>query len=119
MPAERVDAVAQGRVWSGSQAQKHGLVDSTGTLAQAIDAAARLAGLGADYDVLYDEWKLSPFETMLIEMVGSAMARFELGLSARPLLAGSLLGRILADLEFLAAGNEGLTIAAHCLCEGF
>ena len=117
MPAERVDAVAQGRVWSGSQAQKHGLVDSTGTLAQAIDAAARLAGLGSDYEVVYDEWKLTPFEAMLIEMVGSAMARFELGLSARPLIAGSLLGRILDDLEFLASGNEGLTIAAHCLCE--
>jgi hypothetical protein len=45
------------------------------------------------------------------------MARFELGLSARPMLADTLLGGILEDLERLVASNEGLTIAAHCLCD--
>ena len=66
---------------------------------------------------MYDEWELSPFEAMLFEMVGSAAARFELGLSARPTIASTLLGKILDDLQFLAGSNEGLTIAAHCLCE--
>lgn len=117
MPADQVLEVAQGRVWSGTQAQKHGLVDSIGTLQQAIDSAARLAGLGADYDVQYDEWELSPFEAMLFEMVGSAMLRFDLGLSGNPMLSNTLLGKILQDLEFLMSSNEGLTIAAHCLCE--
>ena len=114
---EQVREVAQGRVWSGTQAQKHGLVDSTGTLQQAIDAAARLAGLGSDYSVVYDEWELTPFEALMLEMVGSAMARFGLGVSAHPLISNSLLGRIYEDLRFLAGSNEGLTIAAHCLCE--
>lgn len=114
---DKVHEVAQGRVWSGAQARKHELVDNTGTLQQSIDAAARIAGLGSDYDVIYDEWELSTFETMLFEMVGSAMLRFDLGISTNPLLSNSLFGKILDDLRFLAASNEGLTIAAHCLCE--
>lgn len=113
----QVHEVAQGRVWSGAQARKHELVDNTGTLQQSIDAAARIAGLGSDYDVVYDEWELSTFETMLFEMVGSAMLRFDLGISTNPLITNSLFGKILDDLRFLAASNEGLTIAAHCLCE--
>lgn len=113
----QVHEVAQGRVWSGTQARKHELVDNTGTLQQSIDAAARIAGLGLDYDVVYDEWELSTFETMLFEMVGSAMVRFDLGISTNPLITNSLFGKILDDLRFLAASNEGLTIAAHCLCE--
>lgn len=117
MEAATVYEVAQGRVWSGTQAQGHRLVDSIGTLQQAIDAAARLAGLATDYDVIYDEWELSPVEAMLFEMVGSAMVRFDLGLSTNPLMANTLLGEILEDLQFLAGSNEGLTIAAHCLCE--
>ena len=117
LDAADVHEVAQGRVWSGTQALGHQLIDNKGTLHQSIDAAARIAGLGSDYDVVYDEWKLSPFETMLFEMVGSAMVRFELGLSASPLGAHTLFGKILQDLQFLASSNEGLTIAAHCLCE--
>jgi len=109
-------AVAEGRVWSGSQALEHGLVDQAGTLQQAIDAAARIAGLGSDYDAVYDEWQLTPFEAMLLDVTGSAAARF--GLAARtPLLPGTLLENILADLELLARSSEGLTIAAHCLCD--
>jgi len=117
LDAAAVDEVAQGRVWSGTQAQGHQLVDSVGTLQESIDAAARLAGLGSDYDVVYDEWELSTFEAMLFEMVGSAAVRFDIGLSPRPFLADSLVGKILEDLQFLAASNEGLTLAAHCLCE--
>lgn len=113
-----VHEVAQGRVWSGSQARDHLLVDATGTLQQAIDAAARIAGLGADYDVVYDEWELSPLEAMMLEMVGSAATRLELGLArSNTMFANSLLGKILEDLHFLMANTDGLTIAAHCLCD--
>ena len=37
--------VAQGRVWSGRDAMRHGLVDSMGGLTEAIAEARRLAGL--------------------------------------------------------------------------
>jgi protease-4 len=40
-----VDAVGQGRVWTGEQAQKRKLVDEIGGLRQALAEARRLAGL--------------------------------------------------------------------------
>ncbi len=45
MTAEKVEAVAQGRVFSGEAARQAGLVDNLGTLTQAIRSAAQLAGL--------------------------------------------------------------------------
>lgn len=45
MTIERVEQLAQGRVFSGEAARQAGLVDNIGTLAQAIRSAAQLAGL--------------------------------------------------------------------------
>lgn len=44
MDADAVEAVAQGRVWTGRDALKIGLVDEIGTLADAIAYAASMAG---------------------------------------------------------------------------
>ena len=44
LPIERVREIAKGRVWSGEDAQKLGLVDETGDLIDAIDKAKVLAG---------------------------------------------------------------------------
>ncbi len=50
MTTTQVDSIAQGRVWTGRQAQRIGLVDQLGTLQNAIDLAAKLAKLkDADY----------------------------------------------------------------------
>ena len=46
---EKVQEIAQGRVWSGVQAQKLGLVDEMGTLADAAKFAAEKAGVGDNY----------------------------------------------------------------------
>ena len=46
MGLDAVEAVAQGRVWSGGDALKNGLADEKGTLLDAVKYAARLAGLG-------------------------------------------------------------------------
>lgn len=43
MDPASVEAVAQGRVWTGTQALEHGLVDRMGTLPEAIERAAVLA----------------------------------------------------------------------------
>ena len=45
----RVEEIAQGRVWSGTEAKNIGLVDEIGGLDAAIKAAAEKAGLGANY----------------------------------------------------------------------
>ena len=43
MTFQNVDAIAQGRVWSGAEALKIGLVDKIGGLDDALEAAAKLA----------------------------------------------------------------------------
>jgi protease-4 len=111
-----VEAVAQGRVWSGAQAKDRQLVDQTGSLRQAIDAAARIAGLGSDYSVQYKERELSGFETFLIEMTGSALAGFGVGQTGAPLLRSTLLEDLLGDLNILARSAGEFSVAAHCLC---
>ncbi|MEL6546434.1 MAG: signal peptide peptidase SppA, partial [Myxococcota bacterium] len=48
LPLPKVQAVAQGRVWSGRDALDHGLVDELGGLRDAIDKARALAELSDD-----------------------------------------------------------------------
>lgn len=69
---EAVEEVAQGRIWTGTQALDRGLVDTLGTLQTAIELAASLARLGSDYSIR--EWpkeELSPIEEMLLTALQS------------------------------------------------
>ncbi len=60
---EEIHEVAQGRVWSGAQAQGLGLVDHLGYLGDAIRSAAQLAQLKPDnYALTYPKIQLSPAE---------------------------------------------------------
>jgi protease-4 len=113
---DEIDKVAQGRVWSGSQAKKNGLIDQIGTLQQAVDAAARIAGLGSDYEVVYEERELSTFESLLVEMTGNVMAKIGLGTTGVTALRSTLLEDLLADLKILSRSTAGFSVAAHCLC---
>jgi protease-4 len=116
MSPDEVDQVAQGRVWNGAQAKERGLIDQNGTLRQAIDAAARIAGLGQDYDVQYDERELSAFESLLIEITGSALAGLGWADSGALRLRSTLLEDLLKDLNVLARSAGEFAVAAHCLC---
>lgn len=73
LSVEEVDQVAQGRVWTGGQALERQLVDQSGTLQDAIGAAARRAGLGDDYQVTYVEQELTGFERLLAEAAGGSV----------------------------------------------
>ena len=46
-----VEEIAQGRVWSGTEAKKLGLVDEIGSLSDAIRFAGKQAGLGSNFRV--------------------------------------------------------------------
>ena len=48
---EKIDQLAQGRVWTGSQAKENGLVDELGGLAQAIAIAKARAKIAEESDV--------------------------------------------------------------------
>jgi protease-4 len=51
LSVDSVAAIAEGRVWSGVQAQRIGLVDSLGGLDAAVSGAAKLAKITGSYDV--------------------------------------------------------------------
>ena len=51
MPVDEIEQLAGGRVWTGQEAKKRGLVDETGTLRDAIAAAKKSANLAADEKV--------------------------------------------------------------------
>jgi protease-4 len=111
-----VEQVARGRVWSGQQAKERGLVDQLGTLRQAIDSAARIAGLGSDYQVEYAEPALSHLESLLLDMTGSSVSW--IGSVSRPTdwMNNTQVEQLLGDLRLFSASGNGLTLAAHCLC---
>ena len=51
LPQEEVQKIAQGRVWSGKEALKNGLIDQIGGLESAIAFAAERAELGEDWQI--------------------------------------------------------------------
>ena len=51
MTPEQIDAVAQGRVWTGAQARERGLVDELGGLDEAVAIAKQRASIPAEEDV--------------------------------------------------------------------
>jgi protease-4 len=48
IPVEKIEALAQGRVWTGRQAKERGLIDKLGGLETAIREARERAGLDAE-----------------------------------------------------------------------
>lgn len=71
MTLEQVDAIAQGRVWSGKKAKELGLVDELGNLTDAIIAAAQLANLDS-YDTLLIEKESSERHKLMQKFMGEA-----------------------------------------------
>ncbi len=45
MPADSIDSLGRGRVWTGTQALENGLIDETGGMHEAVSAACELAGI--------------------------------------------------------------------------
>ena len=66
MPINEVLNIAEGRVWSGSDAVEIGLVDEIGGLTHAVAKASQLAGLGSDYTLYEFSAPLTPFEEWLM-----------------------------------------------------
>ncbi|MFM1773556.1 MAG: hypothetical protein RL124_328 [Acidobacteriota bacterium] len=62
---EFVNEIAQGRIWSGKEAIKLGLVDELGGLGQAIDHAVLISKLGDDYQIDYPQPPKGGFNKIL------------------------------------------------------
>ena len=116
---DQVDEIARGRVWSGADAQTHGLVDHLGGLDQAIASAAALAELDDDYRVEYSEREIGLKDQLLVEFLTWAAAWYQ---PESRQLTRPRLGELVADYfhdqaEMLIQLDDPKGIYAHCLCE--
>jgi protease-4 len=140
MPVDDVDEVARGRVWLGRRAVDLDLIDGLGGLSDAIDSAARRAGIESDYSVKYIEREPGFREALVMQLTGSAArlainvgvtpdsiaaisgagrlpARAAPGLPGPASQMGALAGRLGDVLERLGAWNDPRGMYLHCFCD--
>lgn len=119
MSKEDVDKIAQGRVWSGKKALEIGLVDKLGSLNDAIESAAQLAGLES-YDVLNVKRSLSDNEKLLKELFNQAgfvdlVQEREIKLR-KPSLKNQIVSQLNQGLLSLNRWNDPSNAYATCFC---
>jgi protease-4 len=100
LTTNRVDEIAQGRVWSGADALKNGLVDELGGLQKAIDVAAKEAKLGTNYSVA--EY---PQPKSLAEQISEAIHGQERPLAQND-LASRLTWKVMQEWRWLSGLND-------------
>jgi protease-4 len=119
MEKGEVDAVGQGRVWTGADALRHGLVDELGGMEEAIAFAAELVELPEDdYGQKWIRIELSPTEQMIVDILGTAKS-FGLQLDflqSRPSSLQRIAGKIEEALAPLTEFDDPKGVYAHCLC---
>jgi protease-4 len=119
---EKIDAVGQGRVWTGVQAKERGLVDRLGSYRDALASAATRAKLAPGYRVAYIEREGSKVERLLGMFGASAAQAFtiqvKLGLlpSGLPASAVADVTRELGWLAELTDGSKPYAAVTHCMC---
>lgn len=115
---EKIDAIAQGRVWSGTQAKERGLVDRTGSLGDALAAAATRAKLPTGHRVVWLDREPGRLERLLALLGRQASAL--IGEPAPSLLPRPLVESLRRDWAFVtdvADGRSPYAATVHCLCE--
>ena len=116
---EQIDAIAQGRVWSGSQAKDRGLVDKLGGLDDAIAAAATRAQLGKDFSVRYVEREMSTWERLALSFSNSnalvRIARYAGFTLPRGMFSNADVSQVAGVVESLRGKRYGAF--AQCFCE--
>jgi protease-4 len=113
-----IDAIAQGRVWSGAQALERGLVDQLGGLHDAIAWAAKDTKLGDRYAVRYLEPPLNPLQRFFLGVGDSASARVLTSLGVHLPQSWLLVApKLLPELAWLQYAQPGKPVEyAYCFC---
>ena len=106
---DSVRTIAEGRVWSGEDAVRIGLVDSIGGLDEAVKSAASLAKITGDYRL--DEYpKRKDAPELLAELLGRRetplAGRVASGIAVTNTPAGVLVHDLLGELEALLAFSD-------------
>ncbi|PTT88018.1 signal peptide peptidase SppA [Pelomonas sp. HMWF004] len=123
---DKIDTVAQGRIWTGAQAKARGLVDRLGSFDDAMQTAVQLAKLevkaGEKPRLAYVERDLSRSEKLIASLtdvmapplalaVGQA-----LGLDALPAPVIEELAALRQLSQAATQGRWDRAAAVHCLC---
>ena len=118
LPKDKVDQIAQGRVWIGETALEIGLVDQLGDLDSAVAAAAELANLES-YGTKMIIKQLSPKEKFWREFFGQASSLVaDSGIAESESYATGLFKQVLAEFDSVAKLNDPRGIYALCVaCE--
>ncbi len=116
---QAVDAIAQGRVWTGIDALENGLIDELGSFEDAIASAAELAGLVAgSYGQKTIANELSPTEQLILDILSVATSAGidASDLGTRPTSLERIAKRLNEILTPFLQFNDPKGVYAHCLC---
>ena len=119
---DKVDAVGQGRVWSGAQAKERNLVDTIGLFADAVKAATTRAKMGDKPRLIYIERDpgtfarlVAMFNSRVEAMLGSEIDARIGGLGLPPQIARDA-RRELGWVAEIAERRKPFAAVVHCLC---
>jgi protease-4 len=115
---QQIDAIARGRVWSGEDALKIGLLDQLGGFDDAVKAAARLAHIEKDHEETWLEHKVSWREALLMRVEAQAAEWFDDHSEERAVrrLARRVADPLTQELERLARFSQPMRAYAYCPC---
>ena len=112
---DKVQSVAEGRVFTGNEAQRLGLVDKIGTLADAVASTAKLAKLD-NYTASYIERPRTFSEEILELFQNKVTAALFPHLLSQPL--AQQLARLAAPINEFLLFNDPAGLYAHSLIQG-
>lgn len=116
MSVEQVDAIAQGRVWTGSQAVKLGLVDELGDMQQAVAKAAKLARL-TSFNTRVIKQELTPDQRLIQELFSGVISTLPNAV-LKPSFVDQTISQINKQLTGFANFNDPNGLYLYCdLCD--
>nr|WP_199042999.1 signal peptide peptidase SppA [Dyella sp. ASV24] len=116
-PYDAIDAIAQGRVWTGQQALDRGLVDQLGGIGEAIADASQRAKLGKDAPVRYVEEPMGGFAQFLISLNNDAMVQMAQSYGVQLPSWVAHINTMAPELKLLRTAQAGRpNVYAYCFC---
>ena len=95
MARDRLEELAEGRIWTGRQAKANGLIDELGTLEDAIAKARSMAGIAEDEDI--ERLNLPKAKNVFEQLLEGSMVKTPIGATVQRL------ARPAAEVETLSA----------------
>ncbi|KJY85250.1 protease 4 [Vibrio galatheae] len=115
IPLDKVDEVAQGRVWTGQDALKFGLIDKIGDFDDAVELAAKLANIDS-HNLYWVEEPLTPAQQFIQDFMNQVSASFGIDVTALlPQALQPVAAQVIQDAGMLQSFNDPKGHYAFCL----